>query len=322
MARYSLWTILLSFLISLPNQNAIAERRTRRIAAEPNQDAGTMAPDDEDNQPSPSVRTSINEKPPEMSGQLTQYWFGYEGPGLSSSVFQSPAVSFGAWFNGTWGGEVYLGYAKTSDTIAANTTTTTNPIAKTQLVTTTYSGSASAPALLLGGSIKRRIYQARWFGVSTDLMLTLTPGRSVSYKKGTHSVNTPNTDSPATNTVTDTGLGTVKTDTATYFRIGPRFTAAYNLPFLPQLQLGTSIGILLGFGGSSTTTTTTQSQIYPVVSGADQPATSQTTTNEVIARNPGDDSNTYAVGGTGVGIGQVGLIPVTVVGTFRLSYAF
>jgi hypothetical protein len=297
-----------------------AETRVRRTADDPNAATQTVVPSTVVVQPQPLPL----EKPDEFNGKMTKYWFGYEGPAVNTtSIFKQPAVSFGSWVTDSFGYELYLGYGHGDDTYNSTTVTTVDTVGDTSNTTTTYAGTTTPATFLFGGAFKYKVYQGRWFGISADFMMTLTPGTAASYQTGSHSVTTPNTNAPATQSVTDTELGNVTTNASAYFRMGPRISANYNLPFVPNLQLGASVGIFLGFGGNSTTTTSTQSQTYQVLSGANQTPTNQTNSNNSVTNTPGNDSNTYAIGGTGLNIGnQGGLSPLAVVGTFRICYAF
>jgi len=261
---------------------------------------------------------------------LLPYSVGYEGPtlplggsGTNPSVLSSPAVSFGAWVNKTIGYEVYLGHSKTSGNSFVQTATATNDISKTKTVTTTFGGADQPRTFMFGGAFKYRLYQYKHFGLSTDFLLSFTPGFGVNYNSaGTKTVNTPSTDNPGTYTVTESSVTNIEDRTSALLRFGPRFNIEYNFPYLPNLLIGFSSGIFVGFGGANTLTTTVYNKTTPYTDDVAGTPTTDNSTTTVKETSPGGSSTTYAIGGTGLNITGSGLIPISVVGTFRIRYAF
>ncbi len=252
-----------------------------------------------------------------------RYSLGLEGPAIpTTSVLQETAVAVGYWMDRRWGIETYLGYAKTASTSTETTATAVNALLNTSTATTTYSGSTPIGRALVGGALKYRIYQKKYFGVSADFLLTFMPGSSASYRSGSEVTTTPDINSPSNYTVSQAAYGTVVSEVSSFLRFGPRITADYHLPFLPNLLLGATFGIFASVGGTTTTTSPLRTQTYAVVNGVAQAPTSDSTSTTVAQSSPGLASNTYGLGGTGVGLGTVNFNPITVTGTFRIRYTF
>ena len=265
-----------------------------------------------------------------FNAYLLPYSVGFEGPNLpvggsgsNPSVLSSAAVSFGAWVNKTLGYEVYLGHSKGSGSATVETQTVTNAVTKSKSVKTTYSGADQPRTFIFGGAVKYRLYQYKHFGLSTDFLFSFTPGFGVNYNSaGSNTLSIADTDVPGNYQVAEAGMTNIDRQTSALLRLGPRFNVEYNFPYLPNLLLGFSTGILVGFGGSTTTTTTVYNKTVNYVNN--NPGTPSVDNQDVTTSetSPGGSSTTYAIGGTGLNITGSGLIPISVIGTFRIRYAF
>ena len=272
------------------------------------------------------------------------YFVGFEGAlplnaggSLTTSVIQMPAVAFGAWTSPQLGFECYLGYQSSTDNTGTYTTTNAQGPLVTNKTETTYYGDAnvvppnlttlgvgSAPKFLIGGAVKYRIYQVSHFGVSADFLVAVTPRNTANYYvSGTHTVTTPNISVPDTYTVADSNVVTVKNMTDWLFRGGPRINVEYHFHYFPHLLFGVSLGTYVSVGGEKTKTTTTTNKTVAYnggVAGTPSPDTTQV----VVVKTKSTDtkSDTYTIGGTGLNLSGAGLIPISVVGTFRIRYTF
>jgi len=332
--KHSLQTgILTLFLLPLVIQSSgygIESRNSNQTVARTRRQISSYNNPEPILNPSAEALTKSEEADAPFNPYLLPYSIGYEGPtlplggsGTNPSVLSSPAVSFGAWVNKTMGYEVYLGHSKTSGSSFVQTATATNEIAKTKSVTTSYGGADQPRTFIFGGAFKYRLYQYKHFGLSTDFLFSFTPGFGVNYNSsGTKTTSTPNTDAPENYTVTESNVTNIEDKTSALLRLGPRFNIEYNFPYLPNLLIGFSSGIFVGFGGNNTQTTTVYNKTTAYTNGEAGTPTTDNSTTTVKETSPGGSSTTYAIGGTGLNITGSGLIPISVVGTFRIRYAF
>ncbi len=273
----------------------------------------------------PAAAHKPPEKPPEeFNPYIYNYSVGLEGPALTgTSILKETAVAFGLWVDRSLGMEFYLGYTRSADTATTTTTNVANAFATTRTLTTASTGTGATSQVILGGALKYRIHQRKHFGVSADFIFSINPGATVTYATGTHVETTPDTSDPTTYNVTDTALGNVNVGLSPSFRVGPRLTVDYHLPWLPNLLFGATFGVFTSIGGSTTTTTTVRTQTYAVTGGVAAAPTADTTTTTTAVLAPGTQSSTYGLGGSGFTIGTgSGLSPVVMIGTFRIRYAF
>jgi hypothetical protein len=268
------------------------------------------------------------------------YFVGFEGAlplnaggSLTTSVIQMPAIAFGTWTSPQLGFECYLGYQSSVDSTGTKISTSTQgPAITNKTETTTYAGVTGsgngvgfAPKFLFGGAVKYRIYQVSHFGVSADFLVAVTPRNSANYyKTGTHTVTTPDISVPGNYTVADSSVVTVNDMTDWLFRGGPRINVEYHFHYFPHLLLGVSLGTYVSVGGEKTTTTTTANKTVAYTGGvAGTPSTDTTQVDVVKTKSTDTKSDTYTIGGTGLNLtGAGGLIPISVVGTFRIRYTF
>ena len=284
--------------------------------------------------PSQETMDKMNDPEEPFNGYQLRHSIGLEG-GLpvggsgspSTSILSSPAVSYSVWNSPTTGWEFFFGTSKTADSQRADeayaTTYTSGTLSK-KVTTTTYSGTANPRTFILGLAYKYRIYQVKHFGLSADFLASFIPKRSTEYydsgsKKVT--VNNP-ISAPDTYTIDDT-VSTTQTSYANTFGIGPRFNIEYNFPYLPNLLIGMSTGVFVNFGGSKTNVVTTNNQSTTYTGGvAGTPTYSSGHGNTTTTTTDyGANGTTYGIGGTGL-TGSGGIIPISLVGTFRLRYAF
>ncbi|MBY0372007.1 hypothetical protein K2X33_15080 [bacterium] len=310
--------VLIGFSLALPACAANEVRpvpRTRQVANEP---AAVPA------EANTSTTVRSVEKPDDFNPFAMPYSVGIEGPSWSAtSPLKESAVAIGVWLDKRWGYEVYVGYARTANGTSATTTTSTNVTAGSQTQTTVGSGTPSQGKFLLGGAIKYRIHQKKYFGVSTDLLATVNPGSIGSGITGSRTLTTPDTNDPNDYTITDTAYGTTTVTTDMLIRMGPRINVDYHLPWVPNILLGASFGIFMSIGGNTNTHTSTRTASQQVVNGVEQTPAAETTSVSDQSSSPGVLGDTYAIGGTGLGIGTgSGLGPITVTGTFRIRYTF
>lgn len=285
-----------------------------------NAETGTVLGEPAATEAAPAAKAA---PPDEFNPFSYRYSLGLEGAALSgTSVLQETAVAVGYWMDRRWGFETYVGYAKSASTATETTGASVNALTNASTTTRTYTGAAPVGRALIGGALKYRIYQRKHFGVSTDFLLTFMPGSSASYLSGSEVITVPDTNSPSNYTVSQAAYGTVVSELSSFLRFGPRMTVDYHLPFLPNLLLGATFGIFASVGGTTTTTSPLRTQTYAVVNGVAQPPTSDSTVTSVVQSSPGLTSNTYGLGGTGVGLGSVSFNPITVTGTFRIRYTF
>lgn len=183
---------------------------------------------------------------------------------------------------------------------------------------------AQPRSFIFGAAYKHRIYQVKHFGLSADFLATIVPKYSSQYiSAGTVTTTTNDINAPSNYSIAES-LTNKDVSYSTAFGFGPRFNVEYNFPYVPNLLIGVSTGVFVKLGGEKTDVSTTTNQTTTYTNGtAGTPSKSgnhgDTTT---IVSNPGNSTSTYGIGGTGLNISGSGLIPISVVGTFRIRYAF
>jgi hypothetical protein len=229
----------------------------------------------------------------------------------------------------TTGWEFFFGTSKSSDTQQTQTAYTPTYSGTTVTATSeasTYSGVANPRSFILGAAYKYRLYQVKHFGLSLDFLATFMPKHSSEYyASGTKTVTVSDVTNPGTYTVNESNIVSTQSIVDNSFGLGPRFNIEYNFPYLPNLLIGVSTGVFVNLGGDTTTVSTRINRQTNYTAGVAGPPTyfaghgSSTTT--VV--DPGASGDAYGIGGTGLSLtGAGGLIPISVLGTFRLRYAF
>lgn len=285
---------------------------------------------------SPEVLEKMNDPQEPFNGYYLRRSIGLEGglplgglSTLSTSILSSPALSYSVWNSPTSGWEFFFGTSKTPDTVNASevfTPTYSGTTVTAAETKTTFSGAANPRSYLVGLAYKHRLYQVKHFGLSLDFLATFIPKRSTTYKmaSGTTTVTVSDVVNAPTNYSVNENYTTRETSVSSTFGFGPRFNVEYNFPYLPNLLFGVSTGMFVNLGAESTNLDTTTNKTTPYTGGvagnptlgAGHGKTTKSTTD------PGANGGTYGVGGTGLNFGGAGLIPITVVGTFRIRYAF
>lgn len=245
------------------------------------------------------------------SPEKQRYSIGYEGAALSAvSVIGKNAMNFGCWLNDSWAIDAYFGYTKDADTYSDTTASIGDAVANSSTVTVTHAGIKNANIFTLGAGVRYRVFQNSWFQFNVGGLLTYTPGVAASYTTGSITTTTPNLNSPGNQTISETGLGTISSNTNATTSVGPKLGTEFYPRWFPHLALGFSTGILTTFGSESTVTTSTRTRTYTTLGGTAQPPSADTTTNSVASLKPGTRGVTFGVGGA-----QFQLI-----GTFTIRY--
>jgi len=285
--------------------------------------------------PSQETMDKMNDPEEPFNGYQLRHSIGLEGGlpvggsgSLSTSILSSPAVSYSVWNSPTTGWEFFFGTSKPEDTQQTQKTYTPTYSGTTVTATfesTSYSGSANPRSFILGAAYKYRLYQVKHFGLSLDFLATFMPKRSSeNYVSGTKSVTVSDVNNPGNYTVNESNIISRQSMVDSSFGLGPRFNIEYNLPYVPNLLIGVSTGVVVNLGGNTTTVFTTINKSTTYTGGVAGTPTYNAghgnSTTTVV--DPGASGSTYGIGGTGLSITGSGLIPISVVGTFRLRYAF
>jgi len=286
--------------------------------------------------PSQETMDRLNDPQEPFNGYQMRRSIGFEGGlplggsgSLSTSVLASPAMSYSVWNSPTSGWEFFFGTSKTADTQNTQETYTPTYSGTTLTATsvaTTYGGVANPRAYIFGLAYKHRLYQFKHFGLSLDFLATFMPKRSAEYYgSGTKTVTVADVTNPGNYTVNESNISSKQTNVDSIFGFGPRFNIEYNFPYVPNLLIGMATGVFVNVGGDTTTVSTTINKSITYTGGVAGTPTYNAGhgTTQTTVTDPGASGSTYAIGGTGLNLtGAGGLIPISMVGTFRIRYAF
>jgi hypothetical protein len=226
-----------------------------------------------------------------------RYSIGYEGNAFLSGVLPINTVVFGTWFNEHWGMEFYLGLSKPGDNYTESSSTFTDAVANSTTVTSAYTGTQTPTTVLLGVEPKYRLYQNNWLQISLGAVFAVSPPSSATYNVGQQQTTTT-TATPNNSTVVDNAFGSATAHQDWQFNIGPKIGSEFYLKWFPHLALGFATGILATFGGYVTTTSTQRTAQYQVLSGQNQTANPDQTTNSSSTPKPGYRGTTFGIGGS------------------------
>ena len=286
--------------------------------------------------PSPEILEKMNDPQEPFNAYYLRRSIGFEG-GLpvtlsgssTTSILSSPAVSYSVWNSPTSGWEFFFGTSKSADTVNASevmTPTYAGTVVSATTTVTSYTGTANPRAYIVGLAYKHRLYQVKYFGLSLDFLATYIPKRSSEFNStGSTTVTVADVvNAPTTYTVAES-FTTRESSVSHTVGLGPRFNIEYNFPYVPNLLIGVTTGLFVNVGGETKTVDTVTNKTTAYTGGvagtptfnANHGKTTHSTTD------PGVNGGSYAIGGTGLNLtGAGGLIPISVVGTFRIRYAF
>ena len=223
---------------------------------------------------------------------------GWERGASTIGVLAQDVINYSWWTEkGTTGYEVFVGFEKNSDSFNTTTTSAVDAVAATQTSTVTNSGTKNGMELTIGGGFKRKFYQSRWLQVYWGALGAVTYTTEADYATGTRTT-VVDTTNPSDFTVTETGFGTVRSETDLLYSFGLKVGTEFYLKWFPQLALGFATGLLTTLGGDTTDTTTSQNRTFAVVGGTEQTPTTDTSTQTTVNRKPGIQAGTFGIGGT------------------------
>lgn len=230
--------------------------------------------------------------------ERTTYALGYEGTGSATSALGQNAISFSWWLDRYWGIELLFGMTKTAGSASESVSTAANVAATSSVTTTTYTGSASALSFLVGGILKRRLYQSDWFQLYLGGVLAIVPPSGSSTNTGTRTVTTPNTNAPNDFTTADVALGTIDVSNSMQFVLGPKIGTEFYIKWFPHLAVGFSTGILTTINAYTTTTTNTRTRTVQTVGGVEGTPSTDATVATTATVKRGLQGTTFGIGGT------------------------
>ncbi len=222
---------------------------------------------------------------------------GFEGT-AGVSVLPKNAVLFGWWLTEDIGIDAYLGYTKAADNASTTTASADDGVANSRTITTTSGGVRNPHTFLFGGGVRYKVYQNSWFQFTLGAIAAIVPGNSTEWSTGSSVQTIGSLSTPGSYTMTETGLGTRKSENSILFNIGPKLGTEFYLKWIPHLAIGFSTGILASFGGTNTTTTTARTRTFAVNNGTPQTPTTDTSTTTVATTTLGPQGLTFGVGGT------------------------
>lgn len=295
-----------------PEQNQIERSgRTRptptRVTEEENSSVSTRPGAD------PELKRKLG---PRGEGRLFSWWspetykysIGYEKAGTANAVLGGDNLTFGFWFPGDFGLDLFLGYNKTGGTTTEARTVQETGVtsSKTRVTTTQYSGATGPSNMTVGLTLKGRGYQNSWFQFNYGIIVAYGGSSRVESRVGQIIETIPDTGAPTTKSVQETsangsaGYGTTTAETKSTISVGPKLGTEFYLKWFPHLALGFSTGVLASFGGDTTTTTVTKDRTLQYVNGVEQPNVSGTDgpLTTTATTTPGTRAGTFGIGGT------------------------
>lgn len=218
--------------------------------------------------------------------------------GYENATLDYNAISYSRWTNEKWGFDFLFGFQKSSDSFNKSETQSTDELAPSRNISTTYSGSKNQQIFTLGTVGKYRIFQNDWLRIYAGGYLGLRYFTDVKYKTGTTTQSISNLNSPDDYTVSESSLGKIKNSTDLEVFLGPKIGSEIYLRWFPHVALGFATGFLYTFGGETETISDTSSRNYAVVAGVAQTPTAKSNNRTKTVRKPDGRGGVFGIGGT------------------------